>query len=407
MRFKLTLKNFAARDHSNCYSARRICSASVIAVTFILLVGCSLSQSQRLCENNDNPVATISPCQGPTGTTITITPGRQLTSAFGTLVFKRVVTNGVPAQVITQISGNTLSTPPQLCMVANGRWEVWLSLANGESQGKIGAFWTTGCVGGTSTGLGIGPGSNSAPSPNELIILPPITINVDNEVYVKTKNTSQSYIKDIGSTVPEVATGTEWGTNDVKVRGKSPGTTTISFFDANTGSLYRIQVTVVKKGDDPPPGGSGAAKSSAIDACLVGTWLATTVTPTLPNYAGGGDGFRVTFEDDGTQTVDYSTMKPIQLRPNDSWTYSGLASARISTEKNKAKIEQTLKAGALFYLSKVNESPGMPMPGLGFAGLGDTSGENSYRCTADSLEYRGSLAANRNPDVSIKLTRQN
>jgi hypothetical protein len=409
---KVTVKTFFA---SGCFSSQfaiRALCVNGMAIISILLIGCSLIQSQRLCENNDNPVATISPCQGPTGTTITITPGRQLPSPPGTLVFKRVVGNGVPAQVITQISSNTVSSPPQLCMVENGRWEVWLSLANGQSQGKIGAFWTTGCVGGTATGLGISPGANNAPSPNELIILAPITINVDNEVYVKTKNTSQSYIKHIDSTVPDVATGTEWGTNEVKVRGKSPGTTTISFFDANTGTLYRIQVTVVKTKPDPGPGGSGAVKSSAFDACLVGTWVATTVKPTSSFIEDGGDGFRITFEQDGTQTIDYSMMKPFQLRPNqfgsrDSQTYSGTASARISTENNKAKIEQIIKAGAVFHGSKVNEAPPMPMPGLGFAGLGDTSGDNSYTCTRDSLEYQGSMHANRTPNVTIKLTRQN
>ena len=401
---KITVKNLRSRSGSQL--TVRVFSVNAMAVTFALLVGCSLIQSQRLCENNDNPVATISPCQGPTGTTITVTPGRQLPSAPGTMVFKRVVANGVPAQVITQISGNTVSSPPQLCMVENGRWEVWLSLADGQSQGKIGAFWTTGCVGGTSTGLGISPGANNAPSPNELIILAPITINVDNEVYVKTKNTSQSYIKNIGSSVPEVATGTEWGTNDVKVRGKSPGTTTISFFDANNGTLYRIQVTVVKKGDDPGPGGSGRPTTSAIDVCLVGTWLGTTVTPTSPRYVGGGDGFRVTFEQDGTQTVDYSTMKPFQLRPYDSQTYTGMATARISTQNNKAKIVEIIKAGAIFHGSKVNEASGMPWPGLGFAGLGDSSGENSYTCTRDSLEYQGSKNAPP-PNAMIKLTRQN
>jgi hypothetical protein len=99
-------------------------------------------------------------------------------------------------------------------------------------------------------------------------------------------------------------------------------------------------------------------------------------------------------------------MKPFQLS-GDSQTYSGVASARISTEKNKAKIEQLIKAGALLYLSKVNEASAMPVPGLGFAGLGHTSGENTYTCTRDSLEYQGSMHVNRTPNVTIKLTRQN
>jgi hypothetical protein len=200
-----------------------------------------------------------------------------------------------------------------------------------------------------------------------------------------------------------VATGTEWGTNDVKVRGKRPGTTTISFFDADEGKLYRVQVTVVEKGKNPPIGG-GAAKSSAIDACLVGTWLATSVTTTNPRILGGGEGFRVSFEQDGTQTVDYSSAKPFQMK-GDSMRYSGSAAARISSEKNKAKVTEVIKAGAVMYLSQVNEASGMPMPGLAYGGLGGTTGDNSYVCTNDSLQYQGSIS-NGAPNVTIKLKRQ-
>jgi len=376
---------------------------NVLAGLFLISFS-RLTHAQRLCENNGNAVATIAPCFGPVGTTITVNPAKRLASAPGQLVFKRVLANGTPSQVITSVSSNSATAPNQLCARGNGKWEVWLVLANGQSQGKIGAFTVSDCAGANSTGLGKRPPASGAPA-IEKVILPPITIKVDNEVYVKTKNTSQSYLKDIDSTVPEVATGTEWGTNEVKVRGKTPGTTTISFFDANTGTLYRVQVTVVKKGEDLPPGGGGNIKHSSIDACLVGTWLATTVTTRNSRILGGGDGFRVTFEQNGTETIDYSSAKPLQLR-GDTMTYRGTATARITTEKDKATIKQIIKTGVLMSLSAVNEASAMPMPGLAYGGLGDTAGGITYVCTNDSLQYQGSMSAKSTADVTIKLTRQ-
>jgi hypothetical protein len=240
-----------------------------LTILFAMLIGCAPAptpdppgESKRLCENNDNPVATISPCEGPIGTVITVTPGRQLSSAPALLIFKKTLSAGLPSQVISPISDNTITTQPTHCLGGNGRWEVWLVLADGQSQGKIGAFTTTGCVGGGSSGLGKPPGGDNAENdpPKELIILPPITMNVDNEVYAKTRNTSQSYIKNIASSVPEVATGTEWGTNEVKIHGKKPGVTIISFLDDNTGTFYQVEVTV----KDPTEGGAGGGEGSFI-----------------------------------------------------------------------------------------------------------------------------------------------
>src|SRR5580765_5018585 len=120
---------------------------TILAVSIICLATGKHISAQRLCEHNDDPVAKIAPCFGPAGTVITIAPGRSR-SISGTLVFKRVVANGLPAQVRTQISpSGTATAPPQLCTAGNGRWEVWLVLANGQSQGKIGAYWSQSCGG--------------------------------------------------------------------------------------------------------------------------------------------------------------------------------------------------------------------------------------------------------------------
>jgi len=360
-------------------------------LTFLLLVtGAALNSwltdslavsAQRLCEHNSNPVAKISPCFGPTGTSITVTPGRQLPSAPAQLVFKRVLANGVPAEVITSISSSVATAPAQLCARGNGRWEVWLTLANGQRQGKIGAFTVSDCAGANSTGLGNRPpaGNNSA---IEKIILPPITIFVDNEVYVKTKSTSQSYIKNIDSTVPEVATGTEWGTNDVKVRGKSPGVTTISFFDANNGTLYRVQVTVKKK-PAPGPIGGGAIKNTQIDPCLIGEWRTAAVSGAVS----GGNGFRLTIKEDGTQIADYSSMQIMRLHDL-SYRYGGSAEGQLTTENGVAKNVGVTRAGVTLAMGDLNgEKPPKPSAGMGPGALGINKNNNSYTCTDTNLKY--------------------
>lgn len=188
---------------------------------------------------------------------------------------------------------------------------MWLALDNGQAQGKIGAFWSTGCVAGASSGLNIPPTISSGTPPKDLIVLPPISMNVDNEVYARTRSTSQSYIKRITSSAPEIATGTEWGTNEVKIRGKKPGTTTISFVDDNTGTIYLVDVTV---NDKPKPfeGGDGRAESKPIDSqpshCLIGTWRSVSgeVGPRI-----GGAGVILTIKPNGEATADYSNMQDL------------------------------------------------------------------------------------------------
>jgi hypothetical protein len=105
--------------------------------------------NNRLCANSTYAVATISPCTGPTGTTINVNLQRRLTSPPALLVFKRVLANGVPAQVTAPVisgSGFSALAPPQLCArVAGGQgggpWQVLLIDAQGRSQGVIGSFW--------------------------------------------------------------------------------------------------------------------------------------------------------------------------------------------------------------------------------------------------------------------------
>src|SRR5262249_4927111 len=103
--------------------------------------------NNRLCANSTYAVATISPCTGPTGATINVKLQRRLSSPPALLVFKRVLVNGVPAQVTAPVVNGAVMSPPQLCPViagspkGSGPWQVWLIDAQGRSQGVIGSFW--------------------------------------------------------------------------------------------------------------------------------------------------------------------------------------------------------------------------------------------------------------------------
>jgi hypothetical protein len=249
-----------------------------------------------LCENSDAAVASISPCTGPTGTKITVTLRRKLSSTPKTLLFKRVLANGVPAQVTANVSGLTATTTAQLCAEGGGKWEVWLVDVSGASQGLIGVFW--------------------------------------------------------------------------------------------------------------PACGS-------MDRCLLGLWLATSVTPLNKSATGatGGAGYRVTFTADGGESIDYSTTAPLVFPDStpanpDTFTYRGNASAHISTANGVAKIETLDQQAAVVHVASAGRKFVQKIPGLGPGGLGSTANNNAYTCAGDALEYRASDAVDKHPTFYVRLKRQ-
>lgn len=304
----------------------------------LLVIGWpSTNAAQRLCEDNSNPVATIRPCTGPVGTAITVSVKRRLNSPVATLAFKRVLANGVPAKISTAIAGGAANAPAQLCAGGSAKWEVWLVLANGQSQGKIGAFWPD-CRGtasgnsGRALGGGSAGNSTAGTTPNAPIILPPITMNVDNDVYAKTQGTGQSEIRDITSSDPAVATAREWGTNEIQIHGKKPGVTTIKFFDRASGRYYKVQVTVNGK-PKPFGGGEGAGDVAPgkLDPCLIGRWISQSISS--PDISmRGGSGTVVAIRADGSVSLDYSRSEPLVFEDGGKQVWKGAASGHISSD---------------------------------------------------------------------------
>ena len=93
--------------------------------------------------------ASTGPGSGPIGTPIMVQlpPGLGATPTL--LRFRAVVTNGVPAQLLSQLigSGASYSTPApiQLCTQGGGRWDIDLLLSNGTRLDSIGSFTPTNC----------------------------------------------------------------------------------------------------------------------------------------------------------------------------------------------------------------------------------------------------------------------
>jgi len=389
-----------------------IAGSLVLLVSALSSAGDSFrSAAQGLCENNDNPVATIAPCAGPIGTVIKISVARRLPSPPAALIFTRVLANGVPARISAGVSSSSAKAPAQICAAGSARWEVLLFLANGQSQGKIGAFWPD-CRGtpsgntGNAAGKGSGGNNGAGSSSNNPIVLPAIEINVDNDAYAKTKASGQSDLSDITSSNSAVATAREWGTNDVQIHGKRPGVATINFYDRETDTYYRVQVTVNAKPKSNGGDGAGLSlKPGQMDKCLVGDWIGVHIEDLKDKRWTGGTGFKVSFKTDGTQTIDYSAMLPIVFE-NDSFTWRGTSVSKITAADGRASLLNVVPGNLTMQAHSVFNSTMKFGRSIGPGGLGGLNGSTKYACSENSLEYETTWADDKHPSYRVKLERR-
>ena len=143
-----------------------------------------------------------------------------------------------------------------------------------------------------------------------------------------------------------------------------------------------------------------------IDPDLIGTWECISFKESSGFVTGGGTGFRVTFKSDKTESVDYSNMRPVTSGLRDKTTYSGTATARISTSDGVAKIEKMVSAGVVMTVDSATGHFSLPkLPGLGPGGLGSTTDKNSYKYSEDTLEYETSAARDGHANTTVKLKR--
>jgi hypothetical protein len=378
-----------------------------------------LAAAQRLCENSDSSVANISPCTGPTGTTITLTMQRKLASSPATLVFKRSVAGGVPAQVQVPVSGLSAAAPAQLCTGGSGRWEVWLVDAAGGSQGLIGAFWpdcAASAAGGASGGTGPTPGPPSGASQRlcensdaAVASISPCTGRSGTKINVSLRRKLAS--------PPKTLVFKRVLANGVPAEVRLPissglAATTTAQLCANGSAKWEVWL-VDASGTSQGLIGAFWPDCGAMDRCLVGLWLATSVNA-LGKAAGGatgGDGFRVTFTADGTESIDYSTTNTLVFKDStpaapDTFIYRGSSAAHISTANGVAKIESVDESKVVINVNAGGHKFVQKVPGLGPGGLGSTASNNGYTCAGDSLEYRSSDAVDKHPTYYVKLKRQ-
>ena len=140
----------------------------------------------------------------------------------------------------------------------------------------------------------------------------------------------------------------------------------------------------------------GSAYAQSIDACLIGTWNATSVQELTTGGAAapvGGTGFQVTFWQDGTEIVDYWAMKPLVWAPppSDTQIWKGAATFWISTDQNAAKLESVGDNNVQVRPSAQGTPPPPFMVGwpgrLGPGALGSAKRVVRYNCGDNSLEY--------------------
>jgi hypothetical protein len=100
------------------------------------------------CYVNTGAIASSGPCSGKPGSQLAMRIYSQKYGPYTIVVFKTVVTSGVPAAVTSPLVGSgslvSVTVPAQLCVAKNTKWQVWLSNQT-KSVGQIGDFTIVGC----------------------------------------------------------------------------------------------------------------------------------------------------------------------------------------------------------------------------------------------------------------------
>lgn len=149
-----------------------------------------------------------------------------------------------------------------------------------------------------------------------------------------------------------------------------------------------------------PPGAPTATVSpgtaGAIDDCLVGTWRSDGIVKSITPGVTGLAGIRITFDPNGTETIDYSAAQPaVQTIPTDAGpltntrTLRGTAAAVIATDKGTARIV-TVKSSdvTIDYEGPGNRRRDAQSGPAGLvAGLGLNPVNRAYTCTPTTLTY--------------------
>lgn len=96
------------------------------------------------CFTNSYAVANVGPCYGKVSSSLSVRQLRPASAPLGRLIFKAVLANGVPAQVIVPLTGGgptfAAAVVPQLCAQGGPAWDVWLQTTTNQNQGVIGRF---------------------------------------------------------------------------------------------------------------------------------------------------------------------------------------------------------------------------------------------------------------------------
>jgi hypothetical protein len=100
-------------------------------------------------------------------------------------------------------------------------------------------------------------------------------------------------------------------------------------------------------------------------------------------------------------------MKPIMAGKQDTFTWTGMGVAKISTRDKVATVESMLAANVTMTMDLPETQIHHPwkLPGLGVGGLGATKDDNRYKCEGNLLTYQTSAARDLHATSTVTLSR--
>lgn len=180
--------------------------------------------------------------------------------------------------------------------------------------------------------------------------LPDVNIILNETANVRSLVNGANNINSVSTSNKGVATARTNTANTIQIYAVGLGDTFINFDDR--GRHFQVHVWVRKAGDGSNGGGVGGGSGNGggngvegtggpfggggkgrIDACLVGTWTAESVSNQFTHWDNGGAGIVLTIKANGQVTVNYDAMEP-NRKNTQTTTWRGSASGRLITKPN-------------------------------------------------------------------------
>jgi hypothetical protein len=144
---------------------------------------------------------------------------------------------------------------------------------------------------------------------------------------------------------------------------------------------YNGLIAFIQKQCAPPQ-----ASSQPLDPCVVGEWRSTDVSSKYGDT--GGSGIKLVIAEDGTETIDYNGMKPIEGLSGTQNQWSGTAKGKIAAAGGKASVVSVEQSDVELHFTQHGATRASPIRKMGPASLGENKFDTSYECTPTTLSFK-------------------